>query len=273
MHPILFEIGSFPVRAYGVMIMLGIVLGTWLSYRVAVRHGRYADNVVDFLTYAFFGAVAGARLWEVAFKWSYYKDHLSEIPAFWQGGLSIQGAIAGGILTLIWYTRKHKLDVWKFADIAAPGLVLGQAVGRAGCVLNGDAFGKPTGSDWGLVYVPGTPAYDAFPGGPDGSLPLWPAEGFEGLWDLAIVGFLLWFDARLGRSPSRPSGVLMLSYLVLYSVGRFGLEFLRADSLIIGGMKAAQLSSVIVAVAAAALLVWRLRGGAARSLSDAVPRL
>ncbi len=252
MKPILFEIFGFPIRSYGLMIALGVVAGSWLAYRLAKRRGQFADEVYDFVFYAFVSALIGSRLWEVFFTWDYYGQNLLEIPAIWHGGLSIQGAIAGGLIAAIVYSRVKKLAFWEFADILAPGVILGQAIGRVGCLLNGDAYGKPTSSFLGVVYQPGTPAYQAF-----GPQPLWPAEAFEGIWDLVVLGILLLLSGR-----RLPSGSIVLSYGILYSVGRFMLEFLRADSLMTAlGIKAAQLTSVIVVVVCCGLLLWRIGAG------------
>lgn len=249
MRPILFTIFGFPVRAYGLFIGIGFLAGIALAKRVAARHrSEYAPLIEDFAIYALIAALMGARLWEVAFTWDYYGEHLSEIIAVWHGGLSIQGAVVGGGLVAFWFARKHKLSFWDFADVLTPGLLLGQAIGRLGsCFLNGDAYGKPTGTAFGVVYAPGTPAYHAF-----GAVPLWPAEVFEGLWDLAVMALALWLLKR-----GRPAGFTFLVYVILYSVGRFSLEFLRADSLTFLGLKAAQATSVIFALAAALLLMMR----------------
>jgi len=246
MRPILFEIFGYPVRAYGVFIAVGFLAGIWMAKRIATkRRVGHVAMVEEFATGALLVAIAGARLWEVAFTWDYYGKNLSEIPAIWHGGLSIQGAVVGGVLWTLWFARSHRLSFWDFADTLTPGMLLGQAIGRIGsCFLNGDAYGRPTGTRFGVIYAPHTPAYEAF-----GPVPLWPAEVFEGVWDLAVLGFVIWLLRR-----ERPQGTAFLWYVVLYSVGRFTLEFLRADSLTVGGLKAAQVTSILFAVAALAIL-------------------
>jgi phosphatidylglycerol:prolipoprotein diacylglycerol transferase len=248
-RPILFTIFGFPVRAYGVFIAIAFLAGLWLARQVAAkRRPGYVPLIEDFALVALISAIVGARAWEVIFTWDFYKNNLWEIPAIWHGGLSIQGAIAGGTLAAIWFTRSRKLSFWDFADTLTPAVLLGQAIGRLGaCLLNGDAFGKPTGTRFGIIYAPGTPAYETF-----GPVPLWPAEVFEGLWDLAVMGLALWLLKR-----ERPAGTVFLWYVVLYSLGRFSLEFLRADSLMFMGLKAAQVTSVILAAAALLLLARR----------------
>lgn len=256
MYPILFEVFGFPVRAYGTFIAIAFFAGLWLAKKVAAkRRPHYAPLIEDFAMLALISALVGARLWEVIFTWEYYGKNPAEIIAIWHGGLSIQGGIVGGAIAAIWFTRKHKLHFWDFADTLVPGVLLGQAIGRIGsCFLNGDAFGKPTDSFLGVIYKPGTMAYETF-----GAIPLWPAEVFEGLWDLAIMAFLLRYLKR-----DRPAGSALLLYAVLYSLGRFSLEFLRADSLsFLGtGLKAAQVTSLAIALAAGAALILRRRAAA-----------
>ncbi|MFZ5828414.1 MAG: prolipoprotein diacylglyceryl transferase [Bacillota bacterium] len=251
MRPILFTIFDFPVRSYGLFIAIGFLAGLWLAKRVAARRRpEYVPLIEEFAFVAFVSAIAGARIWEVTFTWEAYRDNLWHIFALWHGGLSIQGAIVGGALAAFWFARKHKLSFWDFADTLVPGVLLGQAIGRIGsCFLNGDAYGKPTGSSFGVIYAPGTPAYEAF-----GPVRLWPAELFEGFWDLALMFLML----RLLKQ-ERPQGSVVLWYAILYSVGRFTLEFLRADSLTFMGLKAAQVTSLLIATAAAVGLLLMAR--------------
>lgn len=250
MKPVLFSIFGFPIRSYGLFIAIAFLAGLWLAKRVAARRRPgYVPLIEEFAVTALISAIVGARLWEVAFTWEYYRHNLWEIPAIWHGGISIQGAVLGGVLGAIWFCRSRKIPFWDFADTLTPGLLLGQAIGRLGsCLLNGDAFGKPTGSSFGIVYAPGSMAYDTF-----GPVPLWPAEVLEGTWDLVIMGVALWMLRK-----ERPSGTVFLWYVLLYSIGRFSLEFLRADSLTVGGLKAAQITSVLF-VALAAFLLNRRR--------------
>lgn len=246
MRPVLFELFGFPVRAYGVFIAVGFLAGIWLAKRIASkRRAGHEPLIEEFATMAFFLAIVGARVWEVVFTWDYYGKNPTEILAIWRGGLSIQGAVVGGVLGAIWFARTRRLSFWDFADTLTPGLLLGQAIGRIGaCFLNGDAYGRPTGTNFGVIYAPHTPAYEAF-----GPVPLWPAELFEGMWDLAVLGVVIWLLRR-----ESPRGTAFLWYVVLYSVGRFSLEFLRADSLMVFGVKAAQVTSILFAIVGLTLL-------------------
>jgi phosphatidylglycerol:prolipoprotein diacylglycerol transferase len=250
MHPVLFQIGSFDVRIWGIMVSLGIIAGTYMAQRMARREGMDPELIFDFIIWGVVAGFLGARAWEMIFSWqNYVNDPLSAL-AFWNGGLSIQGAVAGGLLYTIWFIKKHNIKFWYFADILAPGLILGQAIGRIGCFFNGDAYGIPTQSWIGVLYSPGTPAYAAY-----GATPLVPAELMEGAGDFAIMFLLLYLFKR------RPfQGFLALMYFVLYSLLRFTLEFWRGDSLLVDQtLKAAQVSSLAIAVTAIVLILFRLR--------------
>lgn len=258
MHPYLLTVGPFAVRIYGLMIATGILAATYLTYRSA-RQQRlpWAESTFELSWLAVLGGVAGARIWEVLFTWEYYRDMPWKVLAIWEGGISIQGAILGGMAAALLWARRHRVEPWALLDTVAPGVVLAQGIGRIGCLFNGDAYGIPIAGTslpaWlGVRYAPGTPAWYAH-----GGAPLVPAEAFEGLGDLAIAALLI-----LWRPQRAPAGWRVLTYGILYSLLRFGLEFWRSDSLTTsGGLKAAQLLAVVTILVCAALLGWRLRHG------------
>lgn len=222
MVQILFTINGYSLRSYGVIVALAILLGATVAYVLASEEKEYRDHLLDVLVYAIIGAIIGARLWQVFFyDWGYYSTNPGEILKIWHGGLAVQGSLVGAFLVAWFYTRLKKLDFWRLADIAAPGLILGQGIGRIACFLNGDAYGTPTHSGFGLVYPPGTPAYDVY-----GNQPLWPAEVWEGQWDIIVFAIIL----ILSRGRKWTKGTLFLTYIILYSLGRFALEFLRGDA-------------------------------------------
>ncbi|VBB08266.1 prolipoprotein diacylglyceryl transferase [Lucifera butyrica] len=244
MHPILFTIGSLKIHAWGVMVALGLTVGLLLTVRLAKGSEFTAEFLSDYALYALIAGLLGARIWEVIFSWQNFAGNPLHALMFWQGGLSIQGAVVANLLLAWWYWGKKKLSLRRFVDFAAPGLILGQAIGRVGCFLNGDAYGKPTGAWYGVVYQPGTPAYRVW-----GATPLVPAELFEGTLDIVILFILLYVLKR-----KKYDGQVALWYFVLYSLARFGLEFLRTDSLMIGPIKAAQLTTLLTAAIAGAIL-------------------
>lgn len=240
MHPILVSINGFELRAWGIFVSLGIFAGLWMATKLAKNSEFSAEMLQEYLLYGTMAGFIGARLWEVVFTWRNYINNPMQALMFWDGGLSIQGAVVANILLAWWYFSRKGLSFWRFADIASPALILGQAIGRIGCFFNGDAYGKPTDAWYGVIYSPDTPTYNAW-----GSIPLVPAELMEAGLDLVILVVLLRLFSRRDFD-----GQVMLAYFILYSLARFGLEFLRADSLMIGGLKAAQFTALLTAAVA-----------------------
>ena len=221
MHPYLFFIGDFPVRAYGLILSLSIVLATGTAYFLAKADGRgYEKYIVDLGIYCGIAGLFGARLFDVFFfDWDYYSHHLTELLNVWQGGMAIQGGVLLGVIAGVLYARHQRLDVLHFLDVVAPAIILGQALGRAANLLNGDAFGAPTGSSFGILYPAATLAHRTY-----GDQPLWPAEIWESQLDVVIFALLL-----LYRSFPHAKSRAFALYIMLYSIVRFGLEFLRGD--------------------------------------------
>lgn len=220
MHQYLFFVGDFPIRAYGLILSLSIILATGVAYFLAKQDGRWHNHIVDIGIYSGIAGIVGARLWDVFFfDWAYYSHHLSEIFYVWQGGMAIQGGIVFGVGAGTIYAKRHKIDILALADIVAPAIILGQAIGRCANLLNGDAFGAPTGGNFGIIYPETTLAYHTY-----GAQPLWPAEVWEGQIDFVIFALLLIF-----RAFPHAKGQAFSLYIMLYSLARFGLEFLRGD--------------------------------------------
>ena len=186
------------------------------------------------LIIAFFGIIGG-RLWDVFFfDWDYYGDHLLEIPYVWQGGMSIQGGIIFACIAGYIYLTYHKIPVLPFADTVAPAIIIGQAIGRIANFMNGDAFGRPTGESFGLLYPDTTLAYQTY-----GPQPLWPAEVWECQGDLLIFIILICYN-----SSKHAKGTTFCLYIMLYSLLRFFLEYFRGDyGTLAFGLKSAQLTS------------------------------
>lgn len=184
MHQYLFFIGNFPIRMYGLMLCTAIFMATGTAYFLAYKDGRgWEKYLPDIGIYGGFAGIIGARLWDVFFfDWAYYSDHLSEIFFVWQGGMAIQGGIVGGILAGALYCRAHKINWIDMLDVISPALFIGQSIGRMANLLNGDAFGAPTGGDFGILYPVGTLARSTY-----GNAPLWPAEVWEGQIDVILL--------------------------------------------------------------------------------------
>ncbi len=223
MHQYWFWIGNFPIRAYSTIFAAAFFLGLGATVYFA-----YADNKREYVPHLWnlapmllIGGVLGARFWQVFFfDWGFYSQNPGEIIAVWHGGLSIQGGVFGAFLVGTWYIWRNKLDFWAFADMMAPGLLLGQSIGRDANLMNGDAFGDPTHLGFGLVYPQSTGAYQTY-----GDQPLWPAEVWEGQADIILFAILLILKTRRW-----PKGFLFLYYVTGYNLVRFLLEMLRGDS-------------------------------------------
>lgn len=225
MHPYWFFIGRFPIRSYSTLFLLAFLLGLGVTLYIARAEGKeeYTDKLSDMLFLAFFAGIVGSRAWQVFFfDWSFYKSNPGEILAVWHGGLSIQGGIVGAGLFCAWYCWKHKMPLWTIADLCAPGILLGQSIGRDANLMNGDAFGAPTGGNFGLLYPEGSLARDTFH-----DQPLWPAEVWEGQIDVILFALLLYISYCWGKK--LPQGWRFVFYLVTYNGARFGLEMLRGD--------------------------------------------
>ncbi len=256
MHPVALQTPWYTLHWENVMIILGILGGVWLVQRRSAHKGQaYQNALLDLSTWLVFAGIAGARIWEMIFTWNEYADKPWERLAFWNGGMSIQGSIIGGLIAALIFAWRRRIRIWELLDILAPGVLLGQALGRVGCLLSGDAFGRPVAEvawwpQWlGVVYAPESPAGTIY-----GPMKLIPAEGLEGLLDLAILAVLL-----LWRPKRDVAGRTVLVYAALYSLARFSLEFLRADSLQFAGMKVAQLLSLGTIALCALLMALRYK--------------
>lgn len=249
MHQYLFFIGDFPIRAYGVMLALAIISGASVAYFLLKKDGRgWHEHIVDFSITVAIAGLIGARLWDIFFfDWHYYSNHLLEIPYVWQGGMAIQGGVVFGTLAGFWFVKKHNIDAWAFADVFAPALILAQSVGRMANLFNGDAFGHPTGGNFGILYPESTLAYRTY-----GNQPLWPAEIWEGQIDILIFVALLLFS-----SFKHAKGQVFVLYAILYSAARFFLEFLRGDYVnLTMGLKSAQMTSLIVMIVGVCVFIY-----------------
>lgn len=258
------QIGPITLRWYGLLIASGALLGLALATREAVRRGLDPDALTTATLVAMLTGFIGARAYYVAFNWELYAGRPWDIPAIWKGGLAIHGGMLAGLLGAWLYMRARRLPLLPYLDVAASSVVLAQAIGRWGNFFNSEAYGRPTDLPWKLYIpperrVPGFERFEFFH----------PTFLYESLWDVAVFLVLVFvLRRRLERYP----GALFLCYLGLYSVGRFFVEGLRLDSLMAGGLRTAQLMSLLLIVAAAAGLVWRLRTAPADTYAGPGPQ-
>lgn len=240
MDPIAINLGPIAIRWYGLLISLSLVLGTLISVREARRRGLDPDLIINLIIVVAPLAFVGARIYYVIFQWPYYSGNPGEIIAIWHGGLAFHGALIAGGLAAFLYLRRQGQNFWLAADILAPGLVLGQAIGRWGNFVNQEAYGYPTQLPWAM-YIAGAYRHPTFL--------------YESLWNLGIFALLI----RWRQSPNYVNGRLFIIYLMLYSAGRFWIEGLRTDSLMLGPLRVAQVASAGIFLGAALLLWWRYR--------------
>jgi len=254
------------IRYYGIILMLGAVAAAFLAEREARRRGLKSDAVWDGLIWVLVGGIIGARLWHVftpppsmqaqGITTMYYLTHPLDLINTRAGGLGIPGAVIGGGLALYIFTRRNRMSFATWADIAAPAVALGQAIGRWGNLINQEVYGAPTNLPWAITI---DPAY-RLPGYYD-QAKYHPLFLYESLWNFANMGFLLWLGHR--HADRLKPGDILLTYLVVYPLGRFLLEFLRLDAAIVAGINFNQTFSLIVAIAAAVTLFLRHRQTAA----------
>ncbi|MFZ6027738.1 MAG: prolipoprotein diacylglyceryl transferase [Chloroflexota bacterium] len=248
-------IGDFElITYYGIILMLGALAGAWLAGREAKRRGLDPELVWDGLLWVLIGGVVGARLWHVftpppsmvaaGYTTAFYLTHPLDLINTRLGGLGIPGAIIGGALALYLFCRRRKFSFAVWADIAAPGLALGQAIGRWGNYINQEVYGARTDLPWG-IYIQREGAK------------FHPLFFYESVWNLANMALLLWLGRRYAHRLK--DGDLLLVYLIVYPLGRFLLEFLRLDSALISGLNINQAIAALAAVAGIALLYWRHR--------------
>jgi phosphatidylglycerol:prolipoprotein diacylglycerol transferase len=256
LNPIAFTLGPIQVHWYGIIIGSGLALALYLAIREGNKRGLPKETFADLMIWAIPIAIICARIYYVLFEWGYYSKHLSEAPKIWHGGIAIHGAIIGGVLTVFFFARSRGISFWKITDITAPSLILGQAIGRWGNFMNQEAHGGPVSRAFlenlhlpkfiiNQMYISGTYYHPTFL--------------YESVWD--FVGFIL---LVLLRRVNLRRGELFLSYLIWYSIGRFFIEGMRTDSLMLTStLRMAQMISIALVVVAVAILIYRRKAGLA----------
>ncbi|MFQ5924733.1 MAG: prolipoprotein diacylglyceryl transferase [Dehalococcoidia bacterium] len=252
--PILFNIGPFALGWHGVFVILAVIVGIAVSLGLARGDGIDRSIIYGIAPWAILGGIVGARLFHVLDYLAVYANDPMAMLRFWEGGLSIFGAILGGTLAGVIYARVSGLSLGHLVDLVAPGLILAQAVGRIGCILNGDAYGMPTDLPWAFVYTHPNAAATTLLG-----VAGHPSPVYEIIWDLLVFA-VLW---RL-RGRIRPEGSLFLVYLSLYAFGRFFIEFTRAlpqaqYQINVGVLHEAHIIALLVLAVCVPLLISRMR--------------
>ncbi len=255
-----FNIGPLTIRFYAILIIIGAIVGSWLAARQAKKHGEDSELVLDLLPWLLIGGIIGARLWHVftpsasniaqGVTTENYLRNPIEILKMWKGGLGIPGGVIGGALALIIYTKSKKLSFWQWADFIAPGLLVGQAIGRWGNFVNQEVYGRPTNLPWAITI---DPQYRI--SGFEQVAKYHPLFLYESLLNLAGAGVLIWIDRKFKDKLFK--GDIFFGYMIWYSTVRFLLEFLRLDPSPVNGININQTSMLVVGVIAVVILVLR----------------
>jgi len=249
---VFFQLGPISIYWYGVIIAIGLFLGLYLATKEADRLGLKKDLIVDLIVFATPVAILFARIYYVIFEWEMYQGGpWWKFIAVWEGGIAIHGALIGAVLTAIVYARIKKVSFWQLADIIAPSLILGQAIGRWGNFMNQEAHGGPMSEAAYENFHQYLPDFIMNQMCIDGIM-YYPTFLYESLWNILIFIILI-----LLRKYNPLRGNIFLSYVILYSIGRFFIEGLRTDSLYFGPIRQAQLFSVTLIVIAIVVMIVR----------------
>jgi phosphatidylglycerol:prolipoprotein diacylglycerol transferase len=255
--PLPFLNTSFHIYFYGILIMLGVVAAAFLGQAEARRRGINPDYIWDALFWVVLAGIIGARLWHIftpppsmveqgiTTKW--YLTHPLDMLNIRNGGLGIPGAIIGGALAMWLYCRRKKISFLTLTDTVIPGVALAQAIGRWGNFFNQELYGKPTSLPWKLYIDPahriqGYQNYDYFH----------PLFLYESLWNVLNMAILLWMSRRFEHW-LKPGDIFFV-YMIMYSIGRFSLDFLRLDASQVGGINFNQTFVIFVALFAGVFL-------------------
>lgn len=263
LNPVAISIGPLSIHWYGIIIGVGIVLGFIIATRESERLGISKDTFADLLLWAIPIAILSARAYYVIFEWeNFYRHHPGEIIKIWSGGLAIHGGLIGAVVTGVVFAKVKKLSFWKLVDIAAPSIILGQAIGRWGNFMNQEAHGGEVSRQFlenlhlpefiiNQMYINGAYYHPTFL--------------YESIWN--IIGFAI---LMLLRRVNLRRGELFLTYVIWYSIGRFFIEWMRTDSLMIGEhLRVAMTISVLLIVGALiVLIIRRVRGYADARYAD-----
>lgn len=269
MFPELFSLGPVTVYTYGVVLAAAYLLGLQLAMRRARARGIDPNRALDLGIAIIVSALVGAKLLLVLVDFDHFRRDPSELFSIVRSGGVFYGGLIAAVLVAFWYMRRHRMPLWETCDIFAPGIALGHAIGRFGCLAAGCCYGHPTDVPWAITFT--NPAAAANVGTPLG-VPLHPTQIYESGTELLIL-FVLLATEKKGR-PFQ--GRTFWSYMLLYGISRFIIEFFRGDprGLIFGAVSTSQFISLLLVPLSAGMLLYLSRRSEAPqpSLSRAVKR-
>ncbi len=250
MCPIFFKIGPVTVHTYGVLVALGFIVGITFAVYFGKKEGIAKEKILDIGFYTILAAIIGSRLFFVLIEYKYFLKNPLDIFKVWEGGLVFYGGVLLVIPVMLIYFKKNALSVWKTLDIFAPSLAIGHAIGRLGCFSAGCCYGKPTNLPWGVTFT--DPHSLAILG-----IALHPTQLYESFAELGNFIVLL-----ILRKHKKFDGQLLWTYVLIYSIFRFIIEFFRGDrarGFIYNGFSVAQAISLVLLLAAIIFILshWR----------------
>lgn len=264
MFPILLRLGPLTLPTYGVLLAAAFLAALQVARRHARQDGIDPESLTGLFIVILLCGIGGAKLALYLVDWRYYLEHPAAILTSWRSAGVYYGGFVGAALASLWYVRRHRLPLGLLADDIAPSVALAQSIGRLGCLAAGCCYGAPTGHPWAITFT--DPEAAAITGVPLG-IPRHPTQIYLSLNALALFGLLL-LVRRWKRRAALPDGVVFWSYVLLYSCGRFALEFLRADPRgTLGPLSTSQGVAIVgaaVALTALGLLGFARRRTAAR---------
>lgn len=253
LNPIALQLGPLEIHWYGVIIATAVVLAVALALQEAKRRRVSEDDILNLILWALPFSLIGARLYYVIFKWPYYQANPGEIIKIWHGGIAIYGGLIATSIVFIIYCRNHALSAWLILDIAAPTVMLAQAIGRWGNFMNQEAYGGVTSLHFlQQLHLPNWLIQQMLI---DGSYRQ-PTFLYESVWNL--IGFAILMSIR-HRTGWFKQGEILLSYIMWYAFGRFFVEGMRTDSLYLGPLRVSQIVSIVLLIGAIAVWIWRRR--------------
>jgi phosphatidylglycerol:prolipoprotein diacylglycerol transferase len=241
-------IGPLTLHTYGALLAVAFLAGLWIAHREAKRTGLDAARITDMAVYVLIGGLVGARLLLLLVDWRHYVENPRDLWTLLQSGGVFYGGLLGALPVAWWYARKHKLDGWRTADVLAPGVVLGQSIGRLGCFAAGCCWGRACDLPWAVTFKD---PYVARQVGTPIDLPLHPTQLYESLATAIIFLLVLWIARH-----KKFHGQVALAYVTLYAAARFGIEFFRGDAargVVFGGALSTSQFIALLMVAGAAL--------------------
>jgi phosphatidylglycerol:prolipoprotein diacylglycerol transferase len=249
MHPILFEIGNFPVYTYGVLLAAAYLLGLQFALVRARARGLDANRVMDLGIWIIISALIGAKLLLLVVDFETFRNSPGELLTLMRSGGVFYGGLIAAVAVAIWYMRRHKLPVWSVSDAFAPGIALGHVIGRMGCFFAGCCFGRSTDVPWAVTF---TNEYARQNVGTPLNIPLHPTQLYEAGAELLILGFLLLLERRGRPFPGRT----FWSYMLVYGITRFIIEVYRGDARgMVGALSTSQFVSVLLVPLSILMLV------------------